>query len=75
MKICPIFYAVLLHRRGSVDGGQLNMYGKCLGEKCQWASKCDIPYYSDQEASARPADVFTSHEVTQEKDKDKSAKT
>ena len=69
MKICPIFYAVLLHRRGNVDGGQLNMYGKCLGERCQWASKCDIPYYSDQ------ADAFTSHEVTQEKDKDKSAKT
>ena len=42
MKICPIFYAVLLHRRGNVDGGQLNMYGKCLGEECQWAERCNV---------------------------------
>jgi len=62
---CPLFYAVLLNRFGKVDGGQLNMYGKCLGEECQWAHKC-LVNIGIGETIAKPSNVWTPSEVTRE---------
>lgn len=34
--ICPLFYMVMLHRRGRVDDIIISDSCGCLGEKCQW---------------------------------------
>ena len=35
-NICPLFYMIMLHRRGRVDDIIISDSCGCLGEKCQW---------------------------------------
>ena len=48
-KICPIFYAVMLHRRGRVDDITQNDLCMCLGERCMWFNKCNKESNMDTE--------------------------
>ena len=76
-NICPLFYMIMLHRRGRVDDIIISDSCGCLGEKCQWYhSLCEKKGYAENLGRSEEDQAYLNDmKEVEEEEEEEEAKT